>query len=378
MASGQNQSNSLTQAMCLSLSSSFSSAPAKSKNNCVFDIKNPISGKIKKLSAKISLLNFSFLNTFANIRVNENVLKIVSVWKDSSNSTQTSTIQATVPEGHYTIDTLLAYLNTPGVCNDLQGGYYYGLGDYGDEDNYPPFSQDDQFPQKLHFHPPTGGTLGVLGTWSAGGAHQYQGFYLQVDSDTLPLMQTMGLVNYTNGSAQNLVPIPGTSYVGVGISPTHNTTGAYYYGSTPTSIPSISRADSNLQMIYNLAGPTQITVTIPQFACEGGVRCSYDGFASSGTLALVPVTGAYGTQNDYNPPEPLYLYVQDPFFTSLQVVIRSAQTGTLVDFDGVNWTLNIRIEFEELQATPILSAHAAVDTPQGPSRKRLVSQLEPV
>jgi len=355
----------------ISLSSSFANVAGKSKNSLTFTLGDPIRTPLTNCAAVFSVDNFTFFNTFANIKLNENILKIVSTFTDASGTPQTSDeIRVEVPPGHYTGDSLLAYLSVDGVCNKIVGGYYYGLGNSGDTDNYPPFSRDPYQEGKIHFHPPTAGSAGVLGEWSNAGTpspHQYTSFFLKVDSETFPLMRQMGLLNIAVGDTPNnltAIPYSTTGEVGVGMTVRHNasTDTGFYFGNYKTDAQSLSLqiGASDLQMLLNMEGPPVLAVAIKQIASGGGGRNSFNQFAQSGTLCYAPVSAPYGSKIVYIPSDPLKVYVTNPSITALGVEIRSTQSGALVDFDGVNWTLNLRVEFVETQTTANLDINNAI------------------
>ncbi len=342
----------------INFSTVYASVKDKSLSVCSWPVQDTIKPPPGNYAALVSVDNFVFYNTLFNITRLNNTLKIISVWADANNVIQpVDTITVTVPEGQYDNDSLLAYLGQDGICNRQSGGFYYGLGVNGDTD-YPPFLLNEFQPTRVHFQPPTaGGSGGVLGKWSTSGtpsSHQYIGFYLVHDDDTKALLNDMGLLDNSNDSSSpnNLIPIPGTSYSGLGATVRHTNTDEsyFYYGdsSSPTLVNNVQQFLSILVSILNLSGPNALAISCEQLSAYSMMKNSYANFKSSGTLAIVPIVGSFGTKNVYQPTSPLFIYAPGLSINRFDFQIRNAITGALVNFNNAHWILTLRIEYVEL------------------------------
>jgi len=297
----------------------------------------------------ISLKSMHFTNSFSNIKAGENVLKILSTYTVSGVATEDLTT-ITVPPGHYNLTSLLAHLNGVDISNRLDT-YYYGFGVSGDLVNYPPFSVSGTDPAKISFHPPTAGGTGVL-VYDI--LHSYTGFFLIVDTDTTPLMIKMGLLQTAQtGSPSNLTPFPSTTYPQlIGTNVTWDGAVDFNYPAALTVTTGTVEVFSNPNYnLIDLGGPKAIIVNIQEV--HANVKTSESGFNGGNTLAVVPVTSAYGGLNTFIPDTPFPSVTPHLDINSFTVTIKDAGTGTKVDFQGVHWILTLMIEFYEIENKPL-------------------------
>lgn len=306
------------------------------------------------ITAMVSLNSMAFFNTFDNISKANNKLKVLSWYLDGAN--ETVDIQdVAVPPGHYSITALLDYLNADGVCNDLvpnPGGFYYGLGVYGDA-TYPPFYTATSNPSKLRLQPPTAGAApGVLGM--AVSSHIYLGFYLIIDDETYPLMKTLGLI-FANQSGQTtsarLINAAGISYQVIGFDvynggPTQFYTYAPLPYVNPTALNTTSYLSAN---VINLGGPSAINISMENIGVN--IRNSANQLAKGNIIAVVPVTAAYGYRNVYEPSNAFKCAVPGLSLTEFHLIVKSADTGERVDFQGQGWMCSLVIEYFEIDTT---------------------------
>ena len=300
----------------------------------------------QNFTAVISVYSMIFYNSFANILKDANILKVLSTF--TVNGVVTNYIQTvTVPPGHYDINSLLAYLNTAGVCNGAAPGdatYKYGLGVSGNA-SYPPFAISPADPSKLVVQAPTAGTTGILGVPAA--AHIYTGFYLVVDATTTPLMTQLGLLETNQLSANTNIQIitsAGTTFSVLGFIPI-NTTTYYNYNNyaVPTTIITASFAATNN---INLGGPPALAIQWENMYAN--TRNSFDQLSVGDTVAIVPIMGAYGYKNLFQPPIAFKSIIPNFSINQFNLKIRDAATGNPVDFQGNDWLITLCIEFYEI------------------------------
>jgi len=326
----------------------LASSQGQNNNSTLSQIQWDMAEKVHVLDSNhtgmISLKSMHFVNSFANIISGKNKLKILSTYTESGVYKE-NLIEVTVPVGHYNLTSLLAYLNTDGVCNSLST-YYYGMGDSGDVANYPPFSVSSSDSAKISFHPPTGGS-GVL---AYNILHVYTGFFLVVDADTSPLLLQLGLLRSSQpGIIENLTNSFSTKYPHViGTSVLWDGAVAYNYPTantvTTTGVEVFSSSNFN---VIDLAGPKALMIQIQEL--HANVRTSISDFSTGNTIAVVPVSSAYGGVISYQPDRPFENVTPNLQLNSFTINIKDASTGDRVDFQGANWIATLLIEFYEIE-----------------------------
>ena len=333
----------------VSLSTKQGNQTGSDFSDVTWTMQDTIAATDQNFTAIVSLQSMVFFNTFQNITSGKNKLKILNVFEENS-VLVTDLIEVIIPPGHYNVTTLLQFLNKDGTCNKKIGNYYYGLGVYQDSD-YPPFTISTSDPLKLTVQPPTAGTTGVLGTMAA--EHEYRGFYLLVDSETSSTMELLGFYDKNqSGSTTNTTPqtISGIAYNTVGFTVHHGGVGTNYSFSTPWIAPTtiLTSPRTAVNCIY-LAGPTAITISWEQVYAN--TRNSYDKLAKGDSIAIIPVSSAYGYKICYIPPEPFKILVPNFSVNTFRLVVRDANTGDQVDFQGAHWLATLKIEFCEIDNT---------------------------
>ena len=319
-------------------------------NDVTWTMRDSIGVIDQNFTAVISLYSMAFYSSFANIVEGANVLKVLSTFTVTNGSQENYTQLVTIPPGQYSIDALIAYLNTAGTCNGKKPGdttYVYGLGVSGNA-TYPPFAVSTADPSKLVVQAPTAGT-GVLGTVTA--AHTYTGFFLIVDATTIPLMNQLGLIeNNQSNRVTNTQQITsaGASYSVIGFTPIQiaGSPNRYTYNSStyPTTIVQGKLTAGNN---IDLGGPLALAVSWENMYAN--TRNSCDQLSIGDTIAIVPVLGAYGYKNVFQPPIAFKSVIPNFNINQFNLKVRDAATGLPVDFQGSDWLVTLCIEFYEIE-----------------------------
>lgn len=303
-------------------------------------------------TAVASLYSMIFTNTFANITKANQKLKFLSVY--TVNGTVTSNIlTTTLPTGHYDINSLINYLNTPGVCNSTDGsGFIYGFGNVASANVVatPPFAVSASDPAKITFTLPSGGDLagtpiGALGVYNA--SHIYTGFYMIVDAETIPLMDTMGFLVYDQ--SKNIINT--TTTLGmktIGFPVFNGGSGSYYTFTEPYVTPTtiLLKTGTGASCI-NLGGPTAITLSWESM--NTNTRLSTEDLTIGDCMAVIPVTAAYGYKVVYQPTLPFRCTLPNFNINRFQLKVKNADTGEYVDFQNSGWMATFNIEFFEVE-----------------------------
>lgn len=375
----QKATNTQEQSQLVSLSTRFATMKDSSLSDVSWSMQTTIGAKNDNFAPVISVESMVCFNTIQNINKFNNVLKIITVYKVSGVFTET--IQTvTVPVGHYDLQSLLDYLNTAGVCQatgEYTAGaygtktYYTGLGGQNTpstagtvivNEDYPAFVIDTNDTSRVKWQTPIagGGAGNNLGKYYE--EFEYVAFGLVADVTTIPLMAILGLVDYEVGQpTTNMSPIFGSTSNAIGLSTRvfHGTTvDTSYYDFTipiPASIQdgtstALLNQFSALVNMVDLSSASALTISW-EFV-SSNIRNSYSDLTTSSVIAVVPISAAFGVKNVYMPPVPYRTLAPYRHFNEFHIVVRSADTGKRVDFQGVPWLLNIRIDFEEIINNP--------------------------
>lgn len=338
------------------------------KSSGTWPISMPITSEDLSFAAKISLKSMYFFNTLnSNINSSNNILKILT-----ARTFESKLNTVTIPTGHYDIESLITYLNKDGVCNaytsgdaaatnSSTGSQFEGLGSKGDI-NYPPFFVSISDPARVSFQPyPLGDYNTPGGNWPiryGGNGYFVKGVYLVIDSTTIPFLKTMGLIELDSyGNAVNGRTIScdlGTfQVIGFDIlcegttAANSSTTGSRYsYNGIYAGINTAVFTGINS---INLSSPLAIAITMENTGMCG--RNSYDSFNPTNTVAVVPVSAAYGYQCTYEAGNPFESIISGYTANDFRIQIRYADTGVLVDFQNTDWLMVFKIEFIESDNT---------------------------
>jgi hypothetical protein len=329
------------------------------KSRGVWAVNSPINCVEDNFAAKVSLYSFTFYNSLSkNIQSSNCTLKILTL---NSNSANTNLQTVTIPQGHYSISSLLNYLNTDGVCNyhitprpTTGSDTVAGLGAVGDP-NYPPFSVSNADPTRITWQPYPLGTYvdpavsgGVTVNYQSAYGY-YKGIYLVVDASTIPFLRTLGLIQLDavgNAMGARSISSGSNSYsvIGFDINCQGTTNGsAYSYTNVYTSISTTSYTGP---LSCNLASTNSIIVELDNIGQCG--RNSFEGFRSSNVLARVPIMGAYGYKCHYEPSNPFESIVTNYSVSEFRLELYDASTGNYVDFQGADWVMTLKIEYLEI------------------------------
>lgn len=328
----------------ISLSTKYGDQYDSSLSDVTWTMQESISAADDNFTAVVSIHSMIFNNTFSNIISGVNdTLKVLSTFTVNGVLTY-DIINVVVPAGQYNVDSLVAYLNSS--CNKLDV-YYYGLG-VAQDSTLPGFEvQPDNL--RVIMSSPTAGTTGVLGTYNA--SHVYTGFYLIADVQTIPLLNTLGLLEVsTDGTPSNVTRIVATNVLAFqcigfnilngGASSKYSVQSVYV---TPTTI---EQAELMAVNTTELQGPAAISVSWE--VATSNARESFNHLSTGNTIAIVPVTGSYGFRCVYEPQNPFKCIIPNFNVNQFHITLRDCETGSYVDFQGSDWVLNLAIEFFEM------------------------------
>jgi hypothetical protein len=367
--------NVLMKPQMISLSTSFAQQKDSTLSDVSWNLRDIIRVVDPNFTAVVSLYSMIFYNTFANITKSNKTLKVITTY--NVNGVPFTPIIKTVvlPEGHYDLTTLLDYLNTAGVCNSVglynngASVFYAGLGGQTTQttaavaanptpilnttatfgDSFLVNSQDNS---KLQLNSANAGG-GPWGVWDP--LFEYTAVGLVYDDDTRGCMSTLGFTDFTYGNSKptNIASIVGTNLEGIVIPVYHGSGASKYRYVSPVAAgyttTVVEQGVSSVVNAINLGGPPCISVSweqLPQAA-----RNSYDQLSATDTFAIVPLAGAYGTKNVYQPALPFKVLVPNFSANEFHIRIKNSATGQLVDFQNIDWMLNIGIEFFEIENT---------------------------
>lgn len=293
----------------------------------------------------ITLHSMMFYNTFANININNNTLKILSTY--TVEGVETSDIMTvTVPPGHYDVAQLVDYLNGATICSRLDT-YVYGMGSPAVPQVYKAFEVSTSDPSKIWLAPPAAGTGTDLGAPDS--AHIYKGFHLIVDSTTTPFLQLFGLIerNQSHGITNvSNYTFAGATYRVIGFKPIEQ--GGFYVYNTSDDETGVVTARYVATNCINMGGPTCLTVSLENVYANS--RNSYDNLAKGNTIAVIPLEAAYGYKNTYRmAPNEFGCVVPNLNMTQIRLTVRDGETGERVDFQGNEWVATLKIEYYEIE-----------------------------
>lgn len=337
----------------INLSTKTATIRSSDLSTVAWNMRDSISVSDSNYTAVISLYSMIFYNTFANITASNNTLKILSTWTNSG-AEEDYTITVKVPVGHYDINGLVDYLNGDGVCNrnptnpaEPYNGYYVGMGVYGNS-NYPPFKVSSTDAAKVIFQFPTAGNGGALATLVA--THIYTGFYLIVDDTTKPFLCALGLLNFDEfGNTSNtfMISSKGVDYSVIGNFVYNGGAASDYSYISPWVAPStIETAQTTGANSIALGSPTALAVSWEQIFAN--TRTSFNSLSLGDAIAIVPVTAAYGYKTVYQPPAPFKCIIPNFNINRFRIKVVDADTGLPVNFQNVDWSITLNIEFFEI------------------------------
>jgi hypothetical protein len=342
--------NMLNKPVTVVLSSSQATYRDASMSNVTFQLGQVLNTSDPNFAAELSLNYMSFYNTLKNITTLNNTFQILSIY--TVNGTETYNIRTIViPPDHYDVTTLIAYLNSNGICGSIgSDGYFYGIGNYGTADAtaYPAFLLNPTSPSKMSINLPTAGTTGTLGTYNA--AHVYRGFFLISNDQNDPFLDSIGYMSDATQDYLSYVTITwaGQQFNVIGNFCFNGGSGTKYTYTNPWAAPSgLVTKTVNANNVIGLGSPTALGININEV--EGNSMVAYDNMSKGNTLATVPVSAPFSAKNVYIPANPAIAIIENFNVNTLSVKIRSVDTGELVDFQGSPWTLSIIIRFYEIE-----------------------------
>jgi len=287
-------------------------------------------------AAKVSVLSMNFYNSFNNITVHNNTFKVLTLWKDNAGVIHQEVFSnRKVPVNFYEIRDMRDILNSIGFLGGPVGGYNQGFG-WTTVSAFELLDNDYRF----GLNAPEPAEMGPVDL-----NHQYLGFYMVIDDETAPFMRKLGFAetdgtgSYTTaGVIQNATSPDNRAVYGIGFSYIND--GNNYQYADPNEI------QIEAPNFINLPGPLALAVSLE--SVRSSIRID-KGLREADTIAVVPVSGAFGVSCQYTPAHLFSSYVTNLDLPQFRITVRDPATNALVDFQGVGWVLNIKIEMEEIE-----------------------------
>jgi len=325
----------------------------------VWDIDNAISTPDNNYAASVGISTMSFFNSFNNIAAPTNILKYFTTWTEGGTP---KALETTVRVGadYYTETDLKTVLNTIGLLNHIENTFYYGMGYTGPSPTAPINLNSSN--RRFILQSATPANLGVVDV-----NHTYVGFYLIVDDDTLPMMKRLGFANTgSNGELLNAKVITEASPIIVG-EDSVNLYGVGFKYEVDAGGSYIRDSGYNYEILspnfLNMTSALSLEVRLESVHSQ--VRTG-QGLRRGDTLGIVPVTNNFGSRCYFEAANPMNSIMTNLNLSRFRITIRDAATGKLVDFNGVDWVINLKIEFIEI-SNDYLSANGQ----EGTGRKML-------
>lgn len=356
------------------------------------DLKTNIEAKLLNTDdlVTIQLVDFQCYNTFLTISAQQgnNTVQTVSTYGDNG-LYATNTI--TIPDGSYTMDSLLEYLNGQGDSN-VAGGWTFPTSlsnsstDTGQIFKTAQNEDGDSF-QGIYtgagYDPTASATVNVNGTYSK------QVLTANLNSGS-PLVSTA--VNPFSVNSSNVVsiaPPPANVFYKTYVNGNSKATDPFVMkqfglvdnpkttkfnqmmGFNTANIGTVSVGSSGMKaFMTNVNESTDDTSTVQynanltgtQAYNLGGTSCLYfcivnllnQNYSSDPTinskncLACIPLTAAFGDLQTYSPPKPIVTSIANQNLETMTVVILD-QYGREVDFGGQQWRATIQLNFQTNQ-----------------------------
>jgi len=359
---------------------------------------------------KLSIIDVLFPNVFYNIRPNYNILKVLiqmAAGRGLPASYELKTIE--VPYGFYDFDTLASYLRNecgtttsaqpfdygtlPVQTNDIFEGFGAtptAAGPVLNETTIDGVVSNPTF-AKLLFQSAQCGQMYQYGTnltaVAAGNTKSfvYQGVYLLVDSDTIPLMTILGFYNST--FIVPTIPNQALGLKGYGYSlqarttnganaPATNNVTYDIYNQDGTSHVCTGPADTykavvTPTLVSDLSGLDELYVHCDQLRTYFHSSQNRQPLGPSDVVAVIPVSVPFGQQMIWNPQFPLECALANTNISQLDFRLTNSN-NELLDFNGMDWSMTMYLQESDdsshynyvsngTQATPFQMQHNNLD-----------------
>lgn len=330
-------------------------------NDIQFSFHEPVYYE-SELIPHVKLLNFQTMNTFANISAayKNNQVQIVNLMYNQVTKVYDDTsyrINITIPDSHYSIDTLFAFLNAQcnkqvnisgqnwTTYNGVAGStLFLGLGFSGtgspqSSSAVPGFAISGSDTGLACFFPPwwQGNTNGnpyqkYYTTTAAQDLTYYAGVYLIVNDDTAGFMTMLGFI--TPGNYPGAIYNSPSKLQGVGFS----------FPVTPAVNPVAPLSFTTGPLVFNTFTPSLIYFTVDQLSSNS--RCSDEVLDQKNILGTIILDEGYGRVINYeNKTADGYVVLKsDVQFTSLTVSLYDENARKL-DFRGGRWAATLHFIF---------------------------------
>ena len=351
--------NTNTPPLWVSLNSAKGESNGSQLSEVIFDVDNAIVTPDSNFAAVLSIHSMSFFNSFNNITPKNNKLTYISTYMVAGGAIEYAETDVFILPDYYTAADANVVLNATQEAAGLGGkngllshkdaaGYAYGMGHIavsGGLGAYvytvtAPFSVAANNRRFLLHATPAASLDPVVA------AHRYIGFYLAVNDSTLPMLRKLGFGNTGSNNAfldakiiTEISPLPDTSTNLYGIGFKYDNDGVNY--TRASGYPAQIQSPNFLNM--NTVLSLDIRVESMHTAVRTGV-----GLRAGDTVGIVPVTGGFGTRSFFEASNPMSSIMTNLNMSRLKITIRDATDGHLVDFNAVNWILNLKFDFMEI------------------------------
>jgi hypothetical protein len=308
-------------------------------SNITFSLPDSISTPSEEEIALVSFQSFTFMNALNNITPINDTLKVTAVYNVYGIQKSVTSV-ITIPNGYYNLQQLTYLLNVNIPQVDSAGNVLsFGSSTYvNNAFTQPALSSPVLVNGFLLCQYPA--LLVQSATSKVTNSHEYVSFTFVVDSSTYGLMSMIGFVPHstnpqiTSGQQTTLL-----------CTPVYTSSGCTYtfsYGNTNWVTTNSTVSTLTLPYIYNLIYTDTLYVELGNTGAQ--FRAPYGNLSTSNLLISVPILSSFQSLNYYEAKIFMPKFVPNLNLATLPVTIRD-QYGTLVDFRGNNWKMNIFFTF---------------------------------
>lgn len=283
--------------------SSDTSAKTSLRNKYQQTIAPAISAIDSEESIRVSLRNFTFVNSFYNVTPGTN---LVLYEYHTADPTKDMTYTFEIPPGHYTAATLLTFFLSL-VATDGSTPFF------GTTRGFQAASLSTTT-YKINF------TRTYTGTHDAGsGAVTYNGIRFMVTNASIPILKMLGILPYDTKITDLDLP----EYA------EHTFTGA-----TSTYVP---------PLLPDFLGVRTIRIKSPSLGTSAYASNTYS-LTSSNIVSQVTVTQPFSYTQVHEPPNDNWFYLRGDEFALLEVILEDGLDQPL-DTQDFPFTMEFRVEF---------------------------------
>jgi hypothetical protein len=273
-----------------------------------------------------------------------NICKVKSTWYDNTTTTkveQSYTVSITIPDGYYSIQTLLPVINilfSTATFPDTVNKYYFGS---ADNVSYPGLYVDTLYKNT------TVGQYASLLTQAytlALNTHVITSYSIVVDSTTIKLLKMLGFVqNNVNILSSNL-PILKCTGVTSGTTTIYTLLSSNDWISYTRLISTghYSNTYFTAYFSYDMNYITSLYLSLANTLAQN--KSTYSNLTATDFMYRIPIQVSYGGTINWQATLEQQAYVPDIKLNGIHITIVD-QYGGDVDFRGMNWDMDIGIKF---------------------------------